>query len=82
MSEEVAIRVPAELAASFEDALNRQCFACGDPVRDHVSTSKCPCCAKGTKLPSQAADELFHAMQDSLKSVRDATVAIKQSKTR
>lgn len=70
MSDEVPVRVPSELQTAFEDALNRPCFACGHPVRDHVSTSNCPCCKKGTQLPSAVADRVRQTAQDALEVLR------------
>jgi len=64
------VEVPPELAAAFEDALNRRCFECGHAVRDHVSTSKCGCCSRGVKMPSDQAREVMEAVD----SVRKAQV--------
>ena len=57
------VDVPDEMAAQFRDALDRPCFVCGHPIRAHVSTSKCRCCSKGTRMPSEAAQDTFSSAQ-------------------
>ncbi|HEY1197312.1 MAG TPA: hypothetical protein VGG32_01110 [Thermoplasmata archaeon] len=57
------IEVPDELRPAFEDALNRRCVVCRDPVREHVSTAKCPCCVRGTRLPSEVMEEAVEAVE-------------------
>jgi hypothetical protein len=58
------IEVPDELAAQFEDALTRTCFVCNHAVRDHLKASKCHCCSKGIRMPSEVANEAIGAVRD------------------
>lgn len=63
------VEVPDEQRDAFEDALDRECFVCHHPIRDHISQSKCGCCAKGVGKPSEQATQLMETAAQILRGV-------------
>lgn len=60
----VQILKAAERATKSGDPMDRDCFACGHPLKRHGQDATCECCAKGIRVVPPGTDLMRAALRE------------------